>query len=188
MTNLILNWSLPSSFPGDPYVQGASEQKPKSIQAEGPPHRMLGTNSMSVRGHYLSHPWCQQAGAPHMSRDPWASGLAPFRTGQAETAGWSSGTARFPGSHLHLIWRAPHLLEWERDRRVRYACLAGKSDIYSLLPESGCFWTIFIKTRHKVCTCYFAFKASNHQGNYFQWSSVMCLFSLHLSNHRQMNG
>ena len=38
MTNPILNWSLPSSFPGDPYVQGASEQKPKSIQAEGPPH------------------------------------------------------------------------------------------------------------------------------------------------------
>lgn len=48
MTNPILNWSLPSSFPGDPYVQGASEQKPNSIQAEGPPHRMLGTNSTSM--------------------------------------------------------------------------------------------------------------------------------------------
>lgn len=138
------------------------------------------------RGHHLSRPWCRQAGAPRMSRDPWAPGLAPFQTGRAETAGWSSGTARFPGSHLHSIWRAPRLLEWEGDCRVRRACLAGKSNTacYLRLDTSE---QSSLGPEHQVCTRYFAFKASKHQGNYFQWSSVMCLFSLHLPN-QQMNG
>lgn len=54
-----------------------------------------------------------------MSRDPGALGLAPFQTAQAETAGWSSGTAHFLGSPLHWIWKVPHLSERKGDCRVR---------------------------------------------------------------------
>ena len=50
MINPIVNLSFPSSFPGDPYVWDGSKQKPKFIRAEGPPHRMLGTSSMSIGG------------------------------------------------------------------------------------------------------------------------------------------
>lgn len=74
-----------------------------------------------------------------MSRDPWALGPAPFRTGQAETAGWSSGTVHFPASHLHSIWRVPHLWEREEMAQLDNAHLPGKGDIYHLLIESKCF-------------------------------------------------
>lgn len=134
------------------------------------------------QGHYLSHPWCQKVGAPRMSRDPGASGPAPFRIARAETIGWSSGTARFPGSHLQWIWRAPHLLEREGDHGVRPHLPSQEG--WRAQPATW-VWVLFLvqswsRPVCKVCTCSLSLKASKHQGNSFQWSSAIYLRSLFL--------
>lgn len=130
--NPILNWSLPSSFPGDSMFRGLWTEA--QVHPVWRPTTLHAGDQFNVyRGHYLSHPSDVVAGWSTLTRAgiPGHRDWLHFRTGQAETAGWSSGTAHFPGSHLHLRWRAPCLSWSGRKRRLQsIRCLAGKSDTY----------------------------------------------------------
>lgn len=146
MTNPILNWSLPSSFPGDPYGSGGLWTEAQvhpvwrpTTACWGPIQRLSG--SLPV----LS---MMSAGWSTIRVGSLGIGTGSISTGQAETAGWSSGTAHFPGSHLHLIWRAPACRrEKETTTELDTPALQERVTLIACYPESRRFWTIFIKTR-----------------------------------------
>lgn len=189
MTNPILNWSLPSSFPGDPYVQGASEQKPKSIQSEGPPHCMLGTNSTSIG--VITCPIHDVGRLEHLIRAgiPGHRDWLHFGQGRQRQLAGAQGLPVFQGVIFIRYGELPVCRrEKETTAELDTPALQERVTLIACYPSLDAFEQSSSRPEHKVYSRYFAFKASNHQGNYFQWSAGVCLFSLHLSNHRQMNG